>query len=566
MKRAATPWLSAGVAVVVGAGFVLPIALGLWQTLLPAFGHLPAIGAGGFDVQSWHRLFALPGFSTSLGLTLGSGLAATALSLIAAVGLHAGLAQSPLRRVVPRLMTPLLAVPHAALGIGLAFMIAPSGWLLRLLSPWATGLGLPPDIVTVHDPQGLALVAGLAIKETPFLFLVITAALNQIDPAGQLKTARALGYERAQAWIAVVFPGIYRQIRLALYAVLAYSLSTVDLAIVLGPGHPPTLAVQTLRWFSDPDVGLLLPASASALLLALVVAAAIGLWRLGEILAAFAGRQWIARGRRSAWPGRIAKTIAALTLPTIALGLASLALLLIWSLAWRWSFPNALPESWSLAVWTGAEWARALRSTAVIGVAATAISLAAAIAVLEWEPLAGARAAPVLAAAAYLPLILPQPAFVFGLSIVALRTGIDQSVAAVIWTHCLFVFPYVILTLADPWRALDPRLTRSAAALGAGPWSILVRIKLPLLMRPLLAAGAIGFAVSVAQYLPTLVIGGGRIETLTTEAVALSSGGDRRVVGAYATLQALLPLLGYGLALMLPAALDARRRARWSAA
>ena len=58
----------------------------------------------------------------------------------------------------------------------------------------------------------------------------------------------------------------------------------------------------------------------------------------------------------------------------------------------------------------------------------------------------------------------------------------------------------------------------------------------------------IGFAVSVAQYLPTVFAGNGLVATLTTEAVTLASGADRRVVGAYATLQALLPMAGFAVA------------------
>ena len=46
-------------------------------------------------------------------------------------------------------------------------------------------------------------------------------------------------------------------------------------------------------------------------------------------------------------------------------------------------------------------------------------------------------------------------------------------------------------------------------------------------MQPCLA-GAVGFAVSAGLYLPTLFAGGGRFVTLTTEAVTLASGGDRR--------------------------------------
>ena len=73
-------------------------------------------------------------------------------------------------------------------------------------------------------------------------------------------------------------------------------------------------------------------------------------------------------------------------------------------------------------------------------------------------------------------------------------------------------------------------------------------------------AAAIGIAVSVAQYLPTLFMGAGRIATLTTEAVTLSSSSDRRVTGVYATLQAGLPFAAYGAAFLIPALLYRNRR------
>jgi putative thiamine transport system permease protein len=79
------------------------------------------------------------------------------------------------------------------------------------------------------------------------------------------------------------------------------------------------------------------------------------------------------------------------------------------------------------------------------------------------------------------------------------------------------------------------------------------RIKLPMLLRPALFALAVGFAVSVGEYLPTVFAGGGRFATLTTEAVSLASGGDRRVIGVYSFLQALLPWIGFMLAIGLPA-------------
>lgn len=82
-----------------------------------------------------------------------------------------------------------------------------------------------------------------------------------------------------------------------------------------------------------------------------------------------------------------------------------------------------------------------------------------------------------------------------------------------------------------------------------------------MLLRAILAAAAVGFAVSIGQYLPTLLIGAGRFSTITTEAVALGSGGNRRIIGIYAFLQMILPFMGFLLASLVPALIFRNRRA-----
>jgi putative thiamine transport system permease protein len=74
-----------------------------------------------------------------------------------------------------------------------------------------------------------------------------------------------------------------------------------------------------------------------------------------------------------------------------------------------------------------------------------------------------------------------------------------------------------------------------------------------MLLRPVATSAAVGFAVSVDQYLPGILIGGGRYPTLTTEAVTLSSGGDYRVIGLFTLVQMSLPMLAYTTAALLPA-------------
>src|SRR5262249_1210823 len=146
-------------------------------------------------------------------------------------------------------------------------------------------------------------------------------------------------------------------------------------------------------------------------------------------------------------------------------------------------------------------------------------------------------------------LLVPQVSFLAGVQSLFVAIGLDGTWPALVWCHLLFVFPYVFLSLADPYRRLDERYVRTALCLGSSPARVFWRIRLPMLARPAMTAFAVGFAVSVALYVPTLFAGAGRFTTIATEAVGLAAGADRRVIGVYAFLQALLPFLAFGLAL-----------------
>ncbi|EEW24173.1 ABC transporter permease [Rhodobacter ferrooxidans] len=559
--------LRACVLAVVGLGLIAPIALGLWQTGRAAFGILPALGRTEWTLQPWHDLAALPGFATSLRLTLVTGIGSTLLSLLLATGFCATVHAQMTPAASARMLTPFLAIPHAAMAVGLAFVLAPSGWIARVVAPLA-GWDRPPDWATVNDGWGLALLAGLMVKEVPFLLLVMLSALSQIAVAQQMAAGRALGYGRGIVWIKIIMPQVWPLIRLPVWVVLAYALSVVDMAMILGPSNPPTLAVAVTRWFTDADPAMLLPASAGAILQAVVVALAVALLWSGEGLARRLGRWWLRRGGRglSAEPGLWAASAGVAVL--LAAGALAMLSLLVWSLAWRWSFPQLLPQSWSLEPWATAQmgWLRALGNTMLLAAATGTLSLTLAIAWLEGEDRGHRSRTRWAEALIYLPLLLPQIGFLYGLNVVFLRAGISGGIGAVIWAQALFVFPYVMIALSDPWRALDRRMLHAAAALGAGPWRRLWAVKLPILLRPILTAAAIGVAVSVAQYLPTLFTGAGRIATLTTEAVTLSSGSDRRITGVYATLQAALPFAAYLAAFAVPALLHRNRRSLTGAA
>lgn len=543
------------------AVFLLPIGAGLAGTLLPAFGWLPVVGGEALSLAPWHALAATPGFATSLRLTLATGVGATVLSAVIAFAFCAWAHDRAGWRRVSAALAPVLATPHSALAIGLAFVLAPSGWIARALSPWLTGWDVPPDVATIGDPLGIALVVALVVKEVPYLVLMIVGALEQVPARAHLAAAQAMGYGRATAWCKVVLPQVYGQVRLPLFAVLAFSLSVVDVALVLGPSQPPPLAVIAVRGFTDPDVRAWFPAAAAATLLLGLVVAAVATWLAVEGALARGGRWWIARGARSGVPAVAAAAGALAFAASYALALAALASVAVWSFARQWRFPQALPDGYTWAHWAQ-RWpglAGPAANTLVVGVLATVVAAALVLGCLENESRRARAPGTGALWLLYLPLLVPQIAFLFGAQVLLVRAGADGTLAAVVWSHLVFVLPYVFLSLADPWRALDPRFARTAASLQASPARIFWRIKLPLLARPIAIACAVGFAVSVGQYLPTLFAGNGRMATLTTEAVTLAAGADRRVTGAFAWAQAALPLLAYLAAAGWPARGRSRR-------
>ncbi|MBU2148944.1 MAG: ABC transporter permease subunit [Alphaproteobacteria bacterium] len=540
-----------------------PIVAGLAGTVLPALGYFPALGGFSLSLAPFAAVLAEPGIWMSVAVSLGTGLAATAISLGAVMLFVAGWSGTRIFARIQHLVSPLLSVPHAAVAFALAFLIAPSGMLARLVSPVLTGWHQPPDVLIVHDPAGLTMTAGLIVKEIPFLLLIALAALPQTDPARTRALAASLGYGQVAGFLHGTWPPLYRQMRLAVFAVIAFSTSVVDVAQILGPTTPAPLAVRLIEWMRDPDLSMRFLASAGAVLQLGVTAMAIAIWIGFERMSTAMCQRirdtgWRFRG--DAWLRGAALAAVMLAAFAVFAGLATLAL---WSVAGLWQYPDALPEWLTLKTWmkTLPRVAGPLATTVLVATLSTLLAVALSLLSLLREDETGRRGGSGALMLLYLPLIVPQVAFLFGLQLLLILAGAEASLPSLVFAHLVFVMPYVFLSLSDPWRAYDRRYEAVAAGLGKRRWSVFFRVKLPMLARPVLTAAAVGFSVSVGLYLPTVLIGAGRLETITTEAVALASGGNRRVIGVYAFLQMVLPALGFLVAIFGPALIFRHRRA-----
>lgn len=522
---------------------LLPLIPGVLGLVFSSFHYLPPIG---FDIPSFaafKQVAQWPGVEKSLLLTITSSVFSTLLAASITFFILRFSWNSKRWKSIELWLSPLLSLPHVAFAIGFAFLFAPTGLIARTvafvlndpsISQWSL----------INDPLGIGLIIALSIKEVPFLLLMSIPVLKQLNLQQTFITANSLGYSTKQAWITIILPQWLPKIRFPLYAVMAYSMSVVDVALILGPTNPPTFAVLVWQWFNDPDLNYLPRAAAGAMTLFLLCSLLLILIRAFEFIVTTLWRKWQYSGHQSwAWPGRGLFSLIAL------IPLLTLPLMLVWSFALRWRFPDLLPSRFSLRFWQQ-EWEfiqSVILTSLNIGLLSGSIALLLALVAHEYHQKNKIRIPNFIIA---LPMLAPQLSILFGIQIATILVPGEHFSLWVVWAHVLFAFPYVYLALDGPWRSFDTRYEMTALSLGMSPLKVWWKIKRPILMPAIWLAWAVGISVSLTQYLPTLMLGAGRISTLTTEAVALASGQDRRISALYALWQAALPFAFFVFALV----------------
>lgn len=512
----------------------LPLAVVL---LLPLLASLLFIMPGVADLDSFRALAEHPQFWGALALSLATGLTSTAVSLVLAlVMIFAARGKNLSSRA-----GLFLAVPHVSFAIGLAFLIMPAGLLARAVA-LAAGWTMPPQWVTTQDPWGLALTVALVLKETPFLVWTFASLLAREDLAagfaGQRAVARSLGHGEASTFLRVIVPQLLPQALGPLIAVLAYGMTVVDMALVIGPTQPPTLAQLAWTGLSDAESATAARGAAGVLVLCAVVAAILAAASVVLKCSRPHLHRFYAASPR---PGEGLGGAAQLLWPALlAVYVAVAAVMLLQSAAAQWPFPDLLPNVSTLRAWTHLlSDPRPVMTSVVLALSTTACATAATVIWLEWAPRAMDR---VMTMCALTAVTVPMLLIALGEYRAFLALDLTGTAVALWTAHAVPVCAYVFLLLARPYRAYGTQWAAVAAGLQQGRARFLWRVKWPMLKGPMWAAAAVGFAVSVGQYVPAQLAAAGRFSTLPMEAVTLSSGGNRPLLAVYGIALMALPL------------------------
>lgn len=255
---------------VVGVLFLGGLGLGVAQSL----GYQPYLDDWSWTLRHYTGLVDDPAVRASLGLTARIAVLSTALSAVAGLGI-ALLIRSTARgrRLITTISQLALPVPHLVGAFAMTLLLSQSGLLSRLAH--AVGLtGQPADFPALtQDAFGWAIVAEYVWKESPFVAVVVLAALVREIEAME-DVALTLGARPWQRFRAVLLPLVAPSLAAAGVIVFAFTFGSYEVGAVLGRSFPAPLPVVALQRYSDSDLAIRPQADAISVLIAVVTAVA----------------------------------------------------------------------------------------------------------------------------------------------------------------------------------------------------------------------------------------------------------------------------------------------------
>lgn len=220
--------------------------------------------------------------------------------------------------------------------------------------------------------------------------------------------------------------------------------------------------------------------------------------------------------------------------------------LLVWSFSSSWRYPAMVPEQGTdrgLSTVVSSDVLGALGTSTLIAssvaVLACAIGLPAGR-VIGLHRFRGRRTLQFLLLA---PVIVPGLAVTLGLQIFFVRFGLSDTIPGVVLVQLILTVPYAAIILGAAFDGFDIDLERQSRSLGAGALRTTFLVTIPILAPALLATALLTFLISWSEYILTLLIGGGQVQTLPLLLFAAIGSSDTTAAAALAIVVVVPPVV-----------------------
>ena len=226
--------------------------------------------------------------------------------------------------------------------------------------------------------------------------------------------------------------------------------------------------------------------------------------------------------------------------------LAPFVYLVVLSLARRWTFPHLRPEALNLSAWlrlgTAAE---GLGGSVMLSLAlsTTVATLSTAAGFVTGRTIGYGRSQRLWLFLAYAPFVMSPAILGVCLLYVFLRLGLAGGFGGVVCAQFIFAYAFDVVLFSGFWNAEVRALEELVYTLGGSVLQAYWRALLPISRGVLLVGFFQSFLISWFDYGLTLILGSGRVQTLTIRVFDYIGAGNFALAAVSACLLVFPPLI-----------------------
>ncbi|WP_226585396.1 ABC transporter permease [Halobacillus litoralis] len=229
--------------------------------------------------------------------------------------------------------------------------------------------------------------------------------------------------------------------------------------------------------------------------------------------------------------------------------IAPLLLLLLQSLSAPWRFQSGYGVDWKLEsfrqlirdpyLWEATWWS--------ILIGFLVLVLNAVVGILTGKALSSYsfKGKPWVEALLLSPILIPVLAIAMGLHLFMIRLGLADTMMGVVIIHLVPTIPYSIKIFHNSYQQMGKALMEQPHILGAGFFTQLFTVELPLLRPALRSVTFLTIVISLSQYAITAIIGGGQVLTLPMVFFPFLENANASLMSAFSLWFAFVPVVMY---------------------
>jgi spermidine/putrescine transport system permease protein len=136
----------------------------------------------------------------------------------------------------------------------------------------------------------------------------------------------------------------------------------------------------------------------------------------------------------------------------------------------------------------------------------------------------------------YAPLVVPDILMGMSLLLLFISVGAGLGLTTIIIAHTTFCISYVAMVVLAKLDNFDYHVVEAAQDLGAGWWSVVWRVIIPMLAPGIISGALLAFTISIDDYIVTSFVAGPGTSTLPIHVYGMIKFGATPVINALSTI------------------------------